>query len=147
MSDISKKMIVGALENCNLPEFGINNLQIRVDTGAKTSSLHVDDIKKFKKGGKIWVKFLLHPDIYHLEETVECKAKLHDIRRVKSSNGESEQRYIIKTDIELGGEVWPIEISLTDRRDMSYLMLFGRQGMGKRILVDPSRNFILDADD
>jgi hypothetical protein len=144
MSDTKKpKMIIGALENCNLPEFGIADLQIRVDTGAKTSSLHVDKIKKFKKKGKTWVSFLLHPDIYHLEETVECKAQLKDIRTIKSSNGESEQRYVIETDIELGDRSWPIEITLTDRRDMSYLMLFGRQGMRKRVLVDPSQNFIL----
>ena len=140
---MTDKMIIGALENCSLPEFGITDLQIRVDTGAKTSSLHVDKIKRFKKGGKTWVSFLLHPDIYNLDDTVECKAKLHDIRTIKSSNGTSEQRYVIKTNFELGGQCWPIEITLTDRSEMSYLMLFGRQGMGKRVLVDPSQNFLL----
>jgi len=74
---------------------------------------------------------------------VTCEAKLHDIRRIKSSNGVSEQRYVIKTDFRLGTEIWPIEITLTDRAEMSYMMLLGREGMSDRILVDPSQSFMI----
>ncbi len=137
------KITVGALEVCDLPDLGIKDLQIRVDTGAQTSSLHVDNIRKVKKGGKPYVRFDLHPDIYNLDEIVECLTKIKDIRRVKSSNGESQQRYVIETTLKLGGDQWPIEITLTDRKDMSYLMLFGREGMGDRVLVDPSETFLL----
>jgi hypothetical protein len=137
------KITVGALEVCDLPDLGIKDLQIRVDTGAQTSSLHVDNIRKVKKGGKPYVRFDLHPDIYNLGEIVECLTKIKDIRRVKSSNGESQQRYVIETTLKLGGDQWPIEITLTDRKDMSYLMLFGREGMGDRVLVDPSETFLL----
>jgi hypothetical protein len=140
---MSQRPIIGSLETCNLPDLGISNLQIRVDTGAQTSSLHVDNIKGMKKNGKPWVQFDIHPDIYDVNSIVTCCTPICDIRRIKSSNGEAQERYVIKTPIELGDMSWPIEITLTDRSDMSYLMLFGREGMSDRILVDPSQTFLL----
>ena len=137
------KLIIGSIESCNLPEIGIEQLQVRVDTGAKTSSLHVDNLKKLKKAGKPWIRFDIHPDVYNVDEIITCKAALHDIRNIKSSNGASEERYVIKTLIQLGDQSWPIEITLTNRLDMSYLMLLGREGMGDKVLVDPSKNFLL----
>ncbi len=136
------KMVIGNLELCDLPELGIVDLQIRIDTGAKTSSLHVDNIRRYKRDNRPWVKFDLHPDIHNVNSVQECSAPIRDIRRIKSSNGSSEQRYVIQTPIKLGEQVWPIEITLTDRSDMSYLMLFGREGMGDRVLVDPSQSYL-----
>ena len=137
------KMIIGSIEVCDLPDLGISDLQIRVDTGAKTSSLHVDNLQKFTKGGKPWVRFDIHPDVYDIEKVASCECAIHDVRSVKSSNGVAEERYVIKTSLCLGGESWPIHITLTNRADMSYLMLFGRQGMGECVLVDPSQTFLL----
>tara|TARA_R110000744_G_scaffold304543_3_gene413059 strand:- start:15531 stop:15962 length:432 start_codon:yes stop_codon:yes gene_type:complete len=137
-----QKAIIGRLETIALPELAIADIQVRVDTGAKTSSLHVDNIVKFKKNGKIMVRFDLHPDVYNVDEIVSCEAPMHDIRRVKSSNGTSEQRYVISTPVQLGETLWPIEITLTDRSDMSYLMLFGREAIGTKFLVDPSKVFV-----
>ena len=136
------KAIIERLETIALPELAIADIQVRVDTGAKTSSLHVDNIVKFKKDGKIMVRFDLHPDVYNVDEMISCEAPIHDIRRVKSSNGTSEQRYVILTPVQLGDINWSIEITLTDRSDMSYLMLFGREAIGKRFLVDPSKVFV-----
>lgn len=144
---MSAKIIVGNLELCSLPEIKIHDIEMRVDTGAKTSSLHVDNVKKFTKKGKPWVKFDIHPDAYNVDDVIECKAALHDVRNVKSSNGVSEERYVIKTEMKLGDTSWPIEITLTDRSDMNYLMLLGRQGMGEKVLVDPSKTFLLESDD
>jgi hypothetical protein len=140
------RLIIGNLELCNLPDLGIFDLEVRVDTGAKTSSLHVDNIRRFRKKGKLLVEFDLHPDIYNLEETVKCVAPVVDSRKIKSSNGESEQRHVIQTMFEIGGQAWPIEISLTNRQEMSYLMLLGREGMGNRVYVDPSSAFTLVGD-
>lgn len=137
------RLVIGNLELCNLPELGIYDLEVRVDTGAKTSSLHVDNIRRFRKKGKLYVEFDLHPDIYNLEETVKCSAPVVDSRKIKSSNGESEQRYVIQTTFGIGGLTWPIEITLTNRQEMSYLMLLGREGMGSRVYVDPSKAFTL----
>lgn len=143
MNNNAKKLIVGSLETCDLPELGISGLEIRVDTGAKTSSMHVDNLTKFQKNGRPWLKFDIHPDAYQTEKVITSEAILHDLRKIKSSNGESEQRYVIKTTLKLGADQWPIQITLTDRSDMSYLMLLGREGMADRLLVDPSKTFLL----
>jgi len=142
MLDNSKKEIVGRLESIALPDLAISDLQVRVDTGAKTSSLHVDNIVKYMKKGKPCVKFDLHPDIHNVSRLVSCNAPICDIRKIKSSNGDSEQRYVIKTPIVLGSRSWEIEITLTDRSDMNYLMLLGREALGAGFLVDPSKVFL-----
>ena len=144
---MSDKLILGNLEVCDLPDIGVVDLQMRVDTGAKTSSMHVDNISRFKKNGKPWVKFDIHPDFYNVNSVIECQSLIHDVRTVKSSNGESQKRYVISTLITLGHLSWPIEITLTDRSDMSNLMLLGREGMGDRILVDPSQSFLITDDE
>jgi hypothetical protein len=138
----NNKIIIGCLESIALPELGIDDLQVRVDTGAKTSSLHVDNITKVTKSGKRCVSFDIHPDAYNVDEIVNCTAAINDIRKVKSSNGTTEQRYVIRTPVVLGSEKWSIEITLTDRSDMSYLMLFGREAIGSKFLVDPSQAFL-----
>lgn len=140
---MNDKMIIGNLETCDLPELEICNLQIRVDTGAKTSSLHVDNIEHIIKQGKNFVKFDIHPDIHNVEKIVRREAPVSDIRKIKSSNGKSEKRFVITTQLDLGGKSWPIEITLTDRSDMNYLMLFGREGMKNRVLIDPAKKFLV----
>ena len=137
------RLIIGNLELCNLPDLGIFDLEVRVDTGAKTSSIHVDNIRRFRKKGQLFVEFDLHPDIYNIEQTVKTSAPVVDSRQIKSSNGKSERRYVIKTLFAIGGLSWPIEITLTNRKEMSYLMLLGREGMGDRVYVDPSSAFTL----
>lgn len=139
---MKNKKIIGRLESITLPELGIDGLEVRVDTGAKTSSLHVDNIKKSIANGIHQVTFDIHPDAHNVEHIITCTAPISDMRKVKSSNGTSEQRYVIETTIVLGGESWAIEITLTDRSDMSYLMLFGREAIGTRFLVDPSKVFL-----
>ncbi len=136
------KKTIGRLESITLPELGIDNLEVRVDTGAKTSSLHVDNIKKSVVEGIHQVTFDIHPDAHNVDRIVTCTAPISDIRKIKSSNGTSEERYVIETTIVLGVESWAIEITLTDRSDMSYLMLFGREAIGTRFLIDPSKVFL-----
>lgn len=137
------KTIIGCIESCSLPDLGISDINVRVDTGAKTSSLHVDNLVKHVKGNVTGVQFDIHPDVHNVNRIVTCHAKLAGIRKIKSSNGESEQRYVIKTPIQLGKHTWEIEITLTNREDMSYLMLLGREGLGDLFLVDPSVVFLI----
>jgi hypothetical protein len=139
---MKNKIIIGRLESIDLPELGIEDLQVRVDTGAKTSSLHADNIKKEIIDGVHNVVFDIHPDSHNVAHIVNCSARISDIRKVKSSNGTSEERYVIETTVVLGEESWAIEITLTDRSDMSNLMLFGREAIGTRFLVDPSKVFL-----
>ena len=96
------KIIIGRLESIALPELAIDNLQVRVDTGAKTSSLHVDNINKVIVDGLHSVTFDIHPDVHNVDTMVQCTAPISDMRIVKSSNGTSEQRYVIDTQAVLG---------------------------------------------
>lgn len=143
MTDYPSKILVGALECCDLPELGITNLQMRVDTGATTSSLHVDNIEEFKQDGKRWVSFDIHPDIHNVDTVVSTTARLKTKKVVKSSTANKEKRIVIETTFKLGGVTWPIKLTLTDRSEMTYLMLLGREAMKGRILVDPGEEFIL----
>ena len=136
------KKVIGRLEAIALSELAIESLAVRVDTGAKTSSLHVDNIKKEVKDGTKYVRFDIHPDNHDVERVVRCIAPISATRSIKSSNGTAESRYVITTPITLGNDTWPIEITLTDRSDMSYLMLFGREAIGDRFLVDPSKTYV-----
>lgn len=137
------KLLVGALEECDLPELNIMSLNMRVDTGAKTSSLHVDNIKVEKVEGVKWVSFDIHPDVHNVHRVVRRSAKVKETRTIKSSNAEKDRRVVIDTTIRMGAMSWPIEVTLTDRSGMTFLMLLGREAMIGRLLVDPEKEYIL----
>lgn len=137
------KVLVGVLELCDLPDLEIADLNARIDTGAKTSSLHVDNIEEFDKDGEAWVSFDIHPDIHNVDKIVRRTAKLKGRRKIKSSNAQAEKRCVITTTFGLGDRKWKIQLTLTDRREMSYLMLIGRQAMKGRMLVDPEFEYML----
>ena len=141
------KFVIGKAEICHLPDLGAFNLDVRVDTGARTSSLHVDNLEAVMIAKKPHVSFDLHPDFYDINKEIHCCLPIHDIRNIKSSNGEIQKRFIIQTDLQLAEHTWPIEISLTNRQDMTYVMLLGREGMGKKVLVDPSGSYIATGQD
>ncbi|NVK54934.1 MAG: ATP-dependent zinc protease [Alteromonadaceae bacterium] len=137
------KQLIGALELGNLPELGIYNLVMRIDTGAATSSLHVDNIQEFDKNDERWIAFDIHPDIHNVKKTIRCEHKVFSQKKIKSSTATRERRYVIKTLLELGSRKWRIKLTLTDRSEMTYLMLMGRQAMNGRFYVDPEYDFIL----
>lgn len=135
------KLIIGKEEWCALKDLGIPAIKARVDTGAKTSSLHAFNIELSKAGGKEKVSFDIHPIQNNREIVRACEADVVDSRIVKSSTGEKERRIVIQTPITLGNETWDIEVTLTNRDSMGYRMLLGREAMEKRFLVDPEISF------
>lgn len=142
MISSANKILLGALEKCNLPDLGISNLVMRVDTGATTSSLHVENVEEFKKEKDLWISFDIHPDVYDVVKITRHSSKVDARRRVKSSTATLERRYLIETTLAIGKHSWPIKITLTDRSEMTYLMLLGREAMADKILVDPSAEFL-----
>ncbi len=136
-----KKIVIGKEEWCSLPELGLSRIKARIDSGAKTSSIHALNIRPFKEKGRQYVSFDINPIQNNRKLTKSCKALLVDRREVKSSSGEKEKRYVIKTDVILGNEKWPIEITLTNRDSMGYRMLLGREAMKERVLIDPDTSF------
>lgn len=144
---MNNKIIVGALECCDIPELDLHQVQMRVDTGAATSSLHVDNIKEFVKEGKRWVNFDIHPDVHNVDKVVNKTVLLKGQKVVKSSTADKEKRFVIKTSIRLGDQEWLIKLTLTDRSSMKNLMLLGREAMKDRFLVDPSEEFLVSSSD
>jgi ribosomal protein S6--L-glutamate ligase len=137
------KFTVGSDEWCALPDLGVAAVLARVDSGAKTSSLHATEIKTFDRDGQAWVSFVLHPLQNDGRLALRCESPVIDSRVVKSSSGERERRFVIRTQCHLGGRSWPIEVTLTNRDSMDYRMLLGREAMNGQLLVDPEHSCLL----
>ena len=137
------KVIVGSEEWCSFPTLGIPTIKARVDSGAKTSALHATNLKTFQKDGVDWVKFDINPIQNNAKTIIHCEAELVDQRIVKSSSGYRERRFVIKTNLEIGGKKWEVELTLTNRDSMGFRMLLGREAMSGRILVDPEKKYVL----
>ena len=124
-----QKTIVGSEEWCALPDLQIPAMKARIDSGAKTSSVHASNIQTFKRDNATWISFDIHPLQSNRSVTTRCEAKVVDRRIVKSSNGESEKRYVIATTLSLGGKQWEIDLTLANRDSMGFRMLIGREAM------------------
>lgn len=140
---IENKLILGSEEWISLPDLHIPAIKVRVDSGAKTSALHAVNIQPFQRNNETWVSFDVYPIQDNGKKMIHCEAYVADKRTIKSSTGNRENRYIIRTPIHIGGESWEIEVSLTNRDNMGYRMLFGREAMKGRMLVDPESSFLL----
>ena len=135
------KIIIGKEEWLSLPELGLPAIKARVDSGAKTSSLHAFNIHPYEENGRQFVKFEVHPIQNNRLVTKHCTAEVMDKRTVKNTGGQSEIRPVIRTPVQLGAQIWTIEVTLTNRDSMGYRMLLGREAMQERVLVDPSVSF------
>ena len=140
---MTQKIIIGSEEWCELPGLGIPKIKVRVDSGARTSSIHAFNIESFRKAGKKWVRFEVNPLQNDRRTVVRCEAPISDRREVKSSTGISETRYFIKTTIRLGDNRWDVDVSLSNRHSMGFRMLLGREAMIGRYVVDPEMQFVM----
>ncbi len=134
--------IVGWREWVALPDLGLPAVKAKVDTGAKTSSLHAFGIERFRQDGRERVRFGVHPLQENERLVVRAVADVADERLVVSSNGHEELRVVIRTTLHLGGGAWPAELTLTDRRTMRLRMLLGRQALRDRLLVDAGVSYL-----
>lgn len=124
-----------------LPDLGISAIKAKVDTGAKTSSLHTFKLEPFQKEGATWLKIWLHPHQDSLEEHY-CEALVLEQRTVTNSGGHQETRYVIETTMEAAGLRFPAELTLANRDTMKFRMLLGRQALNGRFLVNPQASFL-----
>lgn len=133
---------IGWREWARLPGLGGAIVKAKVDTGARTSSLHAFDLRELERGSETWIGFDFHPRQRDEGAVVHAEARLVDRRRVTASNGESELRPVVETDLELDGVRFPIELTLTRRDAMGFRMLIGRHALRGRFLVDPERSYL-----
>lgn len=114
---------------------------MKLDTGARTSSLHAFDMVRFERDGKPMVRFEIHPHQRSSKGAVGVEVEVVDKRWVRNSGGGRELRPVIETEVRIGDVTWPIELTLTRRDQMGFRMLLGRQALRKRALVDPGGSF------
>lgn len=140
--DTRNYKIIGRLESIDFPEWDLFGIDAKIDTGAYTSSLHCHHIQSYEDGGKEFVKFNLLDPSHETYNDKLFKLPIHRKKVVKSSNGETEERYVIKAKLKLFDKLLQAELSLTDRSEMRYPVLLGRKLLNGRFLVDVSRKYL-----
>lgn len=137
------KTVVGWREWIHLPELSKIKIKAKVDTGAKTSAIHAEDIKIIKKGEKRYVRFKLLPDQDSDAKSKIVTLELVEKRKIRSSVGHETIRPVVKTCLRMGGEIFAIEMTLVNRDIMGFRMLIGREALKGRFLVDPQKSFLV----
>ncbi|MEE2639546.1 MAG: RimK/LysX family protein [Planctomycetota bacterium] len=133
--------VIGWREWVKLPDLNVGAIKAKVDTGARSSSIHTSSIETFRSGGTEMVRFSILPHQKSEKKETVAEAEILELRKVRSSNGEVAVRPVIVTRLSLMGRVWPVELTLANRDEMGFRMLLGREAFRGRFLVDASRSF------
>jgi hypothetical protein len=133
---------VGWREWVALPGLGVPRIKAKIDTGARSSSLHAFQVESFRRGGREWVRFVIHPLQRDSRRTIQAEAAVIERRKVTSSSGHATWRPVIRTEVELIGERYEIELTLARRDEMGFRMLLGREALRRRFVVDPGHSFL-----
>ncbi len=134
--------LVGWREWVALPSAGVDWIKAKVDTGARSSSIHAYEIREVEVDGVAHVRFLLRPWQRSTDDVVELTLPVHDRRAVRSSSGHTEQRYVVLLTISLREREVTAEFTLTNRDAMGFRMLIGREALRQGFVVDPARSFL-----
>ncbi len=136
---LSSKITVGWRESIALPDWGITALRAKIDTGARTSAIDVDQIKPLRGG---LVKFDVVLSNSHRRRKKWITARVVRETVVRSSNGSRETRYVVSTNLKLGGLIEPAEFTLVSRENMLCRMLIGRSALAPHYIVDAARTYL-----
>lgn len=138
----SDLIVIGWREWVSFPEWGIDHLKVKVDTGARTSSLHVRDLKYFEKDSKPWVQFYVYPWQESTKNKVLVSTPVVSHRNVKSSSGCLEKRPVILAKLKISDQEIEIELTLTNRSTMGFRMLLGRAAMRNHFMVIAGKSYL-----
>lgn len=143
MKQFDNLLTFGWREWVGLPDLGIKRIKAKVDTGARTSTLHAFSIRPYSQNGVDRVEFRIHPIQKDNDTVLTCNADVLDKRVVSDSGGHKEERFAIRTLLTIGDHEWPIDVTLTSRDDMLFRMLLGRTAIKRRARVDPARSYVI----
>lgn len=138
MKKVNDKILIGRAEWCAFPDLKVPAIKAKIDTGAKTSSIHAFDIAMLKIKGKTYVTYNIHPLQGDTRITIKCQSLVIDQRYIMSSNGHKEMRFVILTNLNMADESWPIELTLSDRDPLRFRLLLGREALNHKVIIDPS---------
>ena len=133
---------IGWREWIALPALGVSGIKAKIDTGARTTALHAEDIHHHERDGSDWLEFTIPAGAGHGKLRVDAPMK--EQREVRNTSGIPDARPVIVTTLSLGRRRWPIEITLTDRTEMAFDIILGRTAIRRKgLVVDPGRSFLL----
>jgi hypothetical protein len=134
------RWLIGTVEQVDLPEWGIESLPAKIDTGARSSALHVENIEVLGDGR---VRFDVRLHRKKRTRRVHVVATIARQSRVRPSSGHSELRFFVKTTVRIGPVEREVELSLVDRERMLYRMLLGRTTVATDFLIDAGGRYLL----
>lgn len=134
---------IGWREWVSFPDYGIGSIKAKIDTGAKTSAIHAFRIREVDYEGARHVEFFLHPEQKRRNPEIRCIAPVLDQRLIKSSNGTVQNRFIVSTTLAIADREWSIDLSLTNRDDMGFRLLIGRDALRNKVIIHPAKSFML----
>ena len=134
--------LAGWREWVQLPEIGVPWIKAKLDTGAQTSSIHAYDIEAFDRDGSAWARFTVRPWQRSTADAIIVESPVHDIRKIRSSSGHVEDRFVVLMPIVLVGHEVVAEVTLTNRDQMGFRMLIGREALAQGFDVSSSRSFL-----
>ncbi len=138
------KKIIGWREWCTFGDLGLPAIKGKIDTGAKTTSLHAFNIKPFILDEINYVRFDIHPIQKNKKIVRTCVSPIIDYRSVTDSGGRKEKRFVIKSTLTVGEIKLVIEVTLANRDSMTFKMLLGREALKKAgMQVDASKSYQL----
>jgi len=140
MRTTADPVLIGWTEYVDLPDWNVRRLRAKIDTGARSSALHVEDIVELPRE-RIRFTVVLHRE--KQDRRIRVSARVHRRSRVRSSNGSVESRFFVRTKLRLGSVEREVELSLVDRGKMNHRMLLGRTALAGPFLIDVDRRMVL----
>lgn len=136
------KLTIGRVDKADFPDLSLLDIDIKIDSGAYTSSIHCSNIKEVHLENAQYLKFTLLDPEHEFYNHKEFTFKNYTSKIVKSSNGIAEQRFMIQTSIFIFNQSFPIYLTLSERKDMKFPILIGRKFLNKKFIIDTAKKNI-----
>lgn len=133
------KITIGRVDKADFPELHLEDIDLKIDSGAYTSSIHCSNIEEITIDGKNFIRFKLLDPEHPFYNNKEFTTKNYASKLVKSTNGISEKRFLVETEIVIFNEIFPIHLTLSERKDMKFPILLGRKFLNKKFVIDTTK--------